>query len=122
MMTLPTTIYSQGEVVLIRFPFTNGVGEKQRPALVISGVWHNRNRTDCIFASITSAVRIPIEQDQLHIIGKEVQEAGLAKESVILLGQIFTLEHSRIVRRLGRINRSTLTKVYDCLRSVYDIH
>jgi mRNA interferase MazF len=120
-MTLSTTIYSQGDVVLVKFPFTDGVGEKQRPALVISGSWHNRNRTDCIFASITGTVRNPITQDQLHIIGKEIQEAGLAKESVILLGQIFTIQQSKIVRRLGRINRSTLTKVYDCLRSVYDI-
>lgn len=120
-MTPSTIIFNQGDVVLVNFPFTNGVGSKTRPALVISGLWYNRNRSDCILTAITSSIRLPIEQDQIHVTGKEVQEAGLAKESVILAGVVFTIERSLIIRRLGRINRAMLNEVHNHLKNLYDL-
>jgi mRNA interferase MazF len=48
------TTYSQGQVVLIPFPFTDLTTTKQRPAVIISSNAYNRTHPDLILAAITS--------------------------------------------------------------------
>jgi mRNA interferase MazF len=43
-----------GDVVLVRFPFTDQIGSKQRPAVVISNRAYNIARPDVVIMSITS--------------------------------------------------------------------
>ena len=39
-----TTACNFGDIVLVRFPFTDQVGHKQRPAAVVSSTNYQRNR------------------------------------------------------------------------------
>ncbi len=56
--TMPhTTDFEFGEIVLVAFPFTDQVGSKRRPAVVISSGGYNRQRPDVILMAITSQVR-----------------------------------------------------------------
>ena len=49
-------IYSQGDIVLVPFPFSNQNGSKPRPAIVVSNSKVNKSK-DIILAQITSTSR-----------------------------------------------------------------
>jgi len=48
-----TTPFDPGTVVLVRFPFTDLTGAKQRPALVLSSRAHQQTQRDLIVAAIS---------------------------------------------------------------------
>jgi mRNA interferase MazF len=48
------TLYKQGDILLLPFPFTDLSGKKQRPAVVVSGNSYNKAHPDLILAPITS--------------------------------------------------------------------
>lgn len=55
---MPSMIsYKQGDVLLVPFPFTDQSGQKQRPAVVVSGNAYNQVHPDLIMAPITSQIR-----------------------------------------------------------------
>jgi len=49
--------YEFGDVVLVRFPFSNLTAFKQRPAVVVSKLSYNTARPDVIIIAITSQLR-----------------------------------------------------------------
>lgn len=67
-------IYEHGDVVLIRFVFTNGSGAKRRPAVIVSTSEYHQGRQEAIVAAITSNVDRLLVGD--HLISGW-QEAGL---------------------------------------------
>ena len=60
-----TTSFSQGDVVLVPFPFTDLSAIKQRPALVLSPERINKVRTDLVVAAITSQIPDVIGEDEI---------------------------------------------------------
>ncbi|MBI1821769.1 MAG: type II toxin-antitoxin system PemK/MazF family toxin [Nitrospirae bacterium] len=46
------TTYSQGQVVLLLFPFTDLTATKQRPAVILSSDSYNQSHQDVILAGI----------------------------------------------------------------------
>ncbi len=46
-----------GDVVLIRFPFTNQSASKQRPAVIVSSRAYNTAKPDVVVMAITSQLR-----------------------------------------------------------------
>ena len=50
------TTYKQGDVVLVRFVFTDESGAKRRPAVVVSTSEYHQGRQEAIVAAITSNV------------------------------------------------------------------
>jgi len=53
--------FSQGDVVLVPFPFTDLSATKQRPALVLSPERLNKIRPDLVLAAITSQVSAALD-------------------------------------------------------------
>ena len=51
--------YEFGDVVLVRFPFTNQAAFKQGPACIVSSRAYNAAKPDVIIMAITSQVRTP---------------------------------------------------------------
>ena len=70
-----------GDVVLVRVPFTDQRGWKQRPAVVVSGTEYNRARPDLIVMALTSRIRSPLGFGELSI--ADWRAAGLIRRSVI---------------------------------------
>lgn len=93
--------YEFGDIVLIAFPFTDHVGQKQRPAVVVSSPDYNSRRPDLIAMAITSQLRGEREFAEVMIDGWK--EAGLLKRSAIK-PVIFTVEQHLVRRRLGKLN------------------
>jgi len=96
-----------GDIVVVKFPFTNQTAFKQRPAVVVSSHDYNSMKPDAILMAITS---------QLHRQGAfgealiaDWQAAQLAKPSAIK-PVIFTVQQSLIIRHLGKLqSRDTST-------------
>jgi mRNA interferase MazF len=59
--------YEFGDVFLVRFPFTNQVAFKQRPAVVISNRAYNSTRPDAVIMAITSQLHSPSSLGEVWI-------------------------------------------------------
>ena len=86
-----TTSFSQGDVVLVPFPFTDLTATKQRPAVVVSPDRLNIVRADVIVAAITSQIPNDLGEDELLLSDADLRASGLPKRSIIRLGKIFTI-------------------------------
>jgi hypothetical protein len=58
----PTACYSFGDVILVPFPFTDQIGIKKRPAVVVSSAAYQAQRRDLIIASVTKPILATIEK------------------------------------------------------------
>ena len=91
------TGYEQGDVVLVRFVFTDESGAKRRPTVIVSTSDYHQGRQEAIVAAITSNVDRMLVGD--HLI-EGWREAGLLFPSVAT-GIIRTIKQTMIERRLG---------------------
>ena len=106
-----TTRFSQGDVVLVPFPFTDLSATKQRPALVLSPARLNKIRPDLVLAAITSQVPAVLDEDEILISTSGLGVAGLPKPSIIKLGKLFTIHQGLIRKKLGNIGETMLEDV-----------
>jgi mRNA interferase MazF len=105
------TTSSQGDVVLVPFPFTDLSTQKRRPAVVISADWFNQSRNDCVLVAVTSQIPNKLDKDQLLLSPSDLTSAGLPKPSIIKLGKIITINQTLIVKTLGKLSTTTLSDV-----------
>jgi mRNA interferase MazF len=95
--------YEFGDVVLVRFPFTNQAAFKQRPACIVSSRAYNTAKPDLIIMAITSQMHTPSSLGEVQV--GQWQAANLLKPSVIK--PVFaTLEQNLILKRLGVLEPS----------------
>jgi mRNA interferase MazF len=101
--------YKKGDIVIIRFPFTDLSSSKKRPALVISNNIVNQTG-DYLMVQITSkekadALSLPIEKTDF------TGNKTLPLDSFIRLHKIFLLNESLVVGKAASVNKSFLEKV-----------
>ena len=91
------------------------VGSEQggvRPVLIVQNDVGNRHSPTVIAAAITSQrekAKLPTH------ITLNAQTCGLAKDSVVLLEQIRTIDKKRLKERMGEIDSSAMSKINDAL-------
>lgn len=103
------TVFEQGEILIVPFPFSDLSGTKQRPVLVLSKIEYNKNTDDLITCGITSNLKdsrnsILIENNSLEI-------GNIPIRSRIKVDKLFTLEKTIVKKVIGKINKETLEKV-----------
>ena len=96
-------MYKFGDIVLLEFPFTSGLGSKKRPALVII----DAKDGDVVVARITSR----IVNTNFDVIINDWRVAGLLTPSIVRLHKIATLELTLINRKIGELSTTTLQNV-----------
>ncbi len=107
--------YEFGDVVLVRFPFTNQTAFKQRPAVVISNRAYNIARPDAVIMAITSQLHSPSGLGEVWI--SQWQAANLLKPSAVK--PVFaTLEQSLILKRLGILHLSDQAALRQAIAAV----
>lgn len=94
----------KGNIVVIRFPFSDFSSFKRRPALVLAAPKGN----DSILCQITSkrtrdSYAIPIGNDAF-------EEGSLKKPSNIRPNKLFTAENSTILYKAGKLEKQKLTQ------------
>ena len=101
------TNYKQGDIVLVDFGFSEGIGAKRRPALIISGNDYHNSRQEVIVVAITRNIERVLFGDTK--IGKW-EEAGLMYPSLVT-AIIRTIKVHVIIRKLGILSRQDLQEV-----------
>jgi mRNA interferase MazF len=100
-----------GDVVLVRFPFTDQTSAKQRPAVVVSKRSYNDARPDVVAMAITTN----LQPGELAI--TDWRTAGLLRPSVVK--PIFaTFEQAMVRRRLGTLTSSDLGALQKLIAAV----
>jgi len=113
----PTTGYSFGDVLLVPFPFTDQVGTKKRPAVIISSAAYNNAQRDLVIMAVTSQLRLSGALGETLV--TNWQAAGLLKPSAVK-PVITTIEQTLVIRRLGQFTtedqqalRGAISKIVD---------
>jgi mRNA interferase MazF len=100
------TIYRRGDVLLVRFPNSDLVTYKKRPALVIQDEVVDTGLSQCLVAMITSnlartgVTRVLVQKDS-----PAGQAMGLITDSVIVADNIATIREREIDKILGHCPR-----------------
>ncbi|RYE56057.1 MAG: type II toxin-antitoxin system PemK/MazF family toxin [Sphingobacteriales bacterium] len=113
---MPGTAYSQGDIILIPFPFTDNINTKVRPAIIISGSIVNKS-DDVICVQITS--KAYKDRYTFEISDKDVTQK-LGGYNEVRCHKIFTLEKKLIRKKISHLHRTSFPKligiVFNCLK------
>jgi len=101
--------YSRGEVVLVRYPFSDLSGSKIRPAVILNAPDVSK---DVFILPLTSKT-MPLLSGEFVL--KNWSQAGLNVETAVKRG-IYTVHHDLIVQRVGNLSGSDLKGIEDALR------
>ena len=102
----------RGDIILIKFPFTDLSTTKVRPALVVSSDKYNIKGEDAIFMCISSNIKNKQDNDLLiKSSDKGFTSTGLKQASLFCTGKIVILKKSLAIRKLGEIEADTLSKI-----------
>ena len=109
-------IYRQGDIVLVPFPFTDGVQTKVRPAIVISADRVNHSQ-DIILAQISSVSR---NDEFSFFIHMDMLDDPLLKESQVRSHKIFVLEQKLIIKVISRLKSTHCKELINKVKSFFD--
>jgi len=99
-----------GTIVLLKFPFADGISIKRRPALVLKDFEDG----DILVCRITSK----IYQSKYDIFLADWLNFGLKLPSVVRVHKMATLEKEIIETIMGKINETTLNKIISLYMSI----
>ncbi len=99
------TDFDAGAIILVRFPFTDFIGDKKRPAVVISPSIYSLRFGDVVVMALTSQ-----DQHDPDLMVNEWRLAGLLKPTWVkpLIG---TISATLIERQLGLIDARDRIKI-----------
>ena len=103
------TIYKQGEIVIVPFPFSDLSNIKQRPVLILSKNTNNDISEDIITCGITSNLK-----DTRHSIlinNNDLIEGNIPIKSRIKIDKLFTLDKKIVKKKIARLNKNAFDKV-----------
>src|SRR4051794_27636846 len=109
---------SRGDVVIVDFPFTSGIQSKVRPALVVQNDRENRRLSKTIVAMITGNLQRAGEPTHC-LIDPTTPEGASSKlhgRSLVSCVNLYTIDQSSVVRTIGSLSSSAMTKVDRCLK------
>lgn len=120
----------KGDIVLIRYPFSDAYTEKVaptavdkvRPAIVISNETYNKTSQDALFMAISSVVDGRRSIDYLiSSSDTDFSKTGLKKASLVKTDKIFSLLQLSATNYLGEISLSMQKEIDARLRDLLDL-
>ncbi|MBV9343271.1 MAG: type II toxin-antitoxin system PemK/MazF family toxin [Acidobacteria bacterium] len=108
------TSFKRGDIVLVKFIFTDEQGVKHRPGLIVSTEAYHSGRLETILVAITSNIgRLLVGDYKI----KSWRESGLLYPSIVT-GIVRTIKQDMISRKLGALTVPELHAVESRLREV----
>lgn len=96
-------------VVLIPFPFADLTSSKQRPGLVLSS-YKTKSLGEflviCMITSNLDSLEFPFDYRI-----KDIDHAGLPKESIVRISKVVTIEKKLVKKQLGTLGASDIKNV-----------
>ncbi len=106
--------YSKNEVILVRYPFSNLLGSKVRPAIVINAPHISQ---DVIIVPLTSKVS-PLAGEFMLA---DWKAAGLNVPSAAKRG-LYTVHQSLIMKSIGKLTATDASSLENSLRDWLGLH
>lgn len=104
---------AKGDIVLIKFPFTDLTGNKLRPAIVIAETYF-----DLTLCFITSQIHTQTITDMvIH----PSPGNGIKKISLIRTNKIATLDRTLVKGLLGRLNQDEISSLNTNLKILFQL-
>jgi len=94
--------YSQGDIVLVPFPFSNQGGSKPRPAIVVSNSKVNKSK-DIILAQITSIQRA--DEYSYVLENKMITHLLLETNCEVRCHKLFIAEKSIVLKKISALHK-----------------
>ncbi len=101
----------QGDIIIVKFPYSNMHDYKTRPAIIVSNDQLNQTQ-DYWLCPITTQPHyesIPLEGS--------ITEGKLDKKSYAKTNTITTIEQSNIHKRIGAISKEKLSEIIEAIKS-----
>ena len=95
----------QGDIILVRYPFSNLVDYKIRPALVISNSGFNK-KFDSWICPITSK-----KTEQCISLKDSLAEGKLERESFAKANSIAVVEGDLVLKKIGKMGREKTAEI-----------
>ncbi len=99
-----------GDIVLLKFPFTDGKSYKKRPALIIN----DYDDGDIIVCRITSQIYDTKNDYYLD----NWSDAGLKLPSVVRVHKIATLDKSLVETRMGKLDNKSKKSITQIIKNL----
>ncbi len=111
------TCFETGDVILVKFPFSDLESSKKRPALVLNSVSFHKNLSLITIAMITSKVEVARIEGDLQF--QDWSDVGLLYPSLLRLSKIATIENKLVSKKLGRLSPRDLSQVGSSFRKQF---
>lgn len=96
------TPFKAGDIVLVKFPYSNLQKAKQRPALVLFHLQQSKKIEIVNIAMITSKVESLRFQGDVEL--RDWEKSGLLHPSLLRLGKTASLDPSLVAKKLGELS------------------
>ncbi|HYX72453.1 MAG TPA: type II toxin-antitoxin system PemK/MazF family toxin [Nitrososphaera sp.] len=107
--------YSKNEVILVRYPFSNLIGSKVRPAIVVND---SHTSQDVMIVPLTSKVS-PLLAGEFVL--ADWKTAGLNVPSAAKRG-LYTVHQSLVIKSIGNLSDTDTNSLENSLRSWLGLH
>lgn len=107
------TNYEFGEIFLLKFPYSEGLREAKRPAILLA----ETDKEDIVVSKVTSTDK----RGKYDIVINNWKSVGLLYPSVIRIDKLATLSKSRIYRKLGKLDNSYSTLIKNKIKQLFKI-
>ena len=106
--------YNRGDILLVKFTFSECEGSKHRPALLLSTKEYNDNRQELIIAAITSNLKRRLVGDTKI---NNWEKAGLLYPSLVT-AIIRTIKKNMVDHKLGKLSENDFRVVEKNLKDI----
>lgn len=107
------TDYKFGEILLLRFPYSEGNVESKRPVILLV----ETDIEDIIVSKVTSSKK----RGKYDIVINNWEKIGLLFPSVIRIDKLATLSKSRVVKKLGILDNSYYLPIKNKIKQLFKI-
>lgn len=114
----------RGDIIIVDYPYSDQIGRKVHPALVVQADVWNQRLDDTILASITSSRDQSIRDSTLYFIDITTttgQQTGLRLNSVVQCKNLITYNQNRIRSVIGSLSNSAMQEIDVCLKGALGI-
>ncbi|MFV1976062.1 MAG: type II toxin-antitoxin system PemK/MazF family toxin [Candidatus Scalindua sp.] len=107
------TNYNFGEIVLLKFPHSEGKGVSKRPVVVLAQV----DVKDIVVSKVTSTE----QRGSYDIVINDWEKIGLLFPSVIRVDKLATLSKDRVIKKIGTLSEYYNSIIKDKIKQLFHV-
>lgn len=108
--------FSQREIVLLPFPYSDLTTVKRRPVLILSNDTYNNKHEDIVVAAITS--NIYSDAYSIELDSEDLEYGLMPEKSSIKVGKLFSASKNSIVKKFSLIKREKFDEVVSMIHNL----